>query len=109
LPGRLLGLHRKLRSAWTNFYVHLILGLHVRDVTAGYKLWHRETLNDLDLDAIHSNGYSFQVEMNNRTLTRGHKIIEIPIHFTELVARGRPQEDRSGPGWSPSRTPTGRT
>jgi dolichol-phosphate mannosyltransferase len=77
------GLHRRLLSAWANFYVHLILGLHVRDVTAGYKLWHRDTLNDLDLDAVRSNGYSFQVEMNYRALTRGHKILEIPIHFTE--------------------------
>jgi dolichol-phosphate mannosyltransferase len=77
------GLHRRLLSAWANFYVHLVLGLHVRDVTAGYKVWHRDTLNDLDLDAIRSNGYSFQVEMNYRALTRGHKILEIPIHFTE--------------------------
>lgn len=77
------GLHRRLLSAWANFYVHLILGLHVRDVTAGYKLWHRDTLTSLDLDAVRSNGYSFQVEMNYRALVRGHKILEIPIHFTE--------------------------
>ena len=77
------GLHRRLLSAWANYYVHLVLGLHVRDVTAGYKLWHRDTLTRLDLDTIGSNGYSFQVEMNYRALTRGHKILEIPIHFTE--------------------------
>jgi dolichol-phosphate mannosyltransferase len=77
------GLHRKLLSAWANFYVHRILGLPVRDVTAGYKLWHRDTLLDIELGTVHSNGYSFQVEMNYRTLAHGHKILEIPIHFAE--------------------------
>lgn len=79
------GLHRKLLSAWANFYVHLVLGLTVRDVTAGYKLWAADTLRAVDLDGVHSNGYSFQVEMNYRALTHGFKIMEIPIHFTERL------------------------
>lgn len=79
------GIHRKLLSAWANFYVHLILGLHVRDVTAGYKLWRRDTLESIGLSTVHSNGYSFQVEMNYRSLTNGYKILEIPIHFTERL------------------------
>jgi dolichol-phosphate mannosyltransferase len=75
--------HRKLLSAWANLYVHVLLGLQVRDVTAGFKLWRRGTLQDVDLATVRSNGYSFQVELNYRALTRGHKIVEIPIHFTE--------------------------
>lgn len=77
------GPHRKLLSAWANFYVHLILGLHVRDVTAGYKLWRREDLLRMDLPTVQSSGYSFQVEMNYRALLQGCKILEVPIHFTE--------------------------
>jgi dolichol-phosphate mannosyltransferase len=77
------GLHRRLLSAWANFYVQRVLSLRIRDVTAGFKLWRATTLRDLDLDEISSNGYSFQVEMNYRTLLRGHKIVELPIHFDE--------------------------
>ncbi|HVB42338.1 MAG TPA: polyprenol monophosphomannose synthase [Streptosporangiaceae bacterium] len=77
------GPHRKLLSAWANFYVHLILGLHVRDVTAGYKLWRRDALIKIDLPSVRSSGYSFQVEMNYRALLQGCKILEVPIHFTE--------------------------
>ncbi len=77
------GPHRKLLSAWANFYVHLMLGLHVRDVTAGYKLWRREDLLTMDLPSVQSSGYSFQVEMNYRALLQGCKILEVPIHFTE--------------------------
>jgi dolichol-phosphate mannosyltransferase len=77
------GLHRRLLSSWANFYVQKLLSLRIRDVTAGYKLWRAETLRDLDLAAVGSNGYSFQVEMNYRTALRGHRIMEIPIHFEE--------------------------
>ncbi|MEJ2579726.1 MAG: polyprenol monophosphomannose synthase [Kineosporiaceae bacterium] len=77
------GVHRKLLSAWANLYVHVILGLRVRDVTAGYKLWDADALRGLDLAGIRSNGYSFQVEMNYRAHLRGNRIMEVPIHFTE--------------------------
>lgn len=77
------GIHRKLLSAWANFYVHLILGLRVQDVTAGFKMWHRDALLGIDLSAVGSSGYSFQVEMNYRALRHGVTILEIPIHFTE--------------------------
>ncbi len=76
-------LHRRLLSSWANFYVQRLLSLRIRDVTAGYKLWRAETLRDMQLDSVGSNGYSFQVEMNYRAALRGHKILEVPIRFEE--------------------------
>ncbi len=78
--------HRKLLSAFANFYVNRILGTRIRDVTAGFNLWKRSTLADLDLGTIRGSAYSFQVEMKYRTVRRGFLLIEIPIHFTERAA-----------------------
>lgn len=77
------GMNRKLLSGFANLYVDALLRLKVRDVTAGYKLWARQTLLDVGLDRVHSNGYSFQVEMNYLAARHGHKIVEIPIHFED--------------------------
>lgn len=77
--------HRKALSAWANFYVNAILRLRVKDATAGFKAWHAEALRAIDLPSIDSNGYSFQVEMNYRTVSRGMKILEVPIRFEERV------------------------
>ncbi|MBS2966715.1 polyprenol monophosphomannose synthase [Actinocrinis puniceicyclus] len=77
--------HRKALSAWANFYVNAILRLHVKDATAGFKAWRAETLRAIDLPSIHSNGYSFQVEMNYRAVRRGLRIVEVPIRFEERV------------------------
>lgn len=78
--------HRKALSAWANFYVNAILRLRVKDATAGFKAWRAQTLRAIDLPSIHSNGYSFQVEMNHRTVKRGLKIQEVPIRFEERIA-----------------------
>jgi len=75
--------HRKALSAWANFYVNAILRLGVKDVTAGFKAWKAETLRNLDLGTVQSNGYAFQVEMNYRTVKRGGLIAEVPIRFEE--------------------------
>lgn len=75
--------HRRALSAWANFYVNAILRLHVRDATAGFKAWHAATLRAIDLETIRSNGYSFQVEMNYRTVRAGLTIAEVPITFSE--------------------------
>jgi dolichol-phosphate mannosyltransferase len=77
--------HRKALSAWANFYVGAILGLKVKDLTAGFKAWTASSLNQVDVASIRSNGYSFQVEMNYRAAQRGLKIAEVPIHFEERV------------------------
>lgn len=75
--------HRKALSLWANFYVNTVLRLKVKDATAGFKAWRADALRDLDLATIHSNGYSFQVEMNYRIVQRGLTIREVPIRFGE--------------------------
>ncbi|MFG1906412.1 polyprenol monophosphomannose synthase [Kribbella sp. NPDC048928] len=77
------GWHRRALSAFANFYVNAILRLHVKDATAGFKAWKADTLRWIDVGSIASNGYSFQVEMNYRTVKRGLKIAETPIRFEE--------------------------
>ena len=74
---------RRLLSWWANFYVRLILGLRIRDMTAGFKLWKRQALLDIGLGNIRSNGYSFQVEMAYLCERLGYRLIELPIHFAD--------------------------
>jgi len=75
--------HRKALSAFANAYVRMLLRLGVRDVTAGFKLWRASALRAIDVGSVRSNGYSFQVEMNYRTVQHGLKIVEVPIHFAD--------------------------
>ncbi len=77
--------HRKALSAWANLYVNTILGLGVRDATAGYKAWKAQTLRAIDLPSVESNGYSFQVELNHRVVRRGLTVKEVPIRFEERI------------------------
>ncbi|QFZ21284.1 polyprenol monophosphomannose synthase [Saccharothrix syringae] len=77
--------HRRALSRWANVYVNGVLGLGVRDATAGFKAWSAKALRTVDLDSVRSNGYSFQVEMNHRALSRGLRVVEVPITFTERV------------------------
>ena len=77
--------HRKALSAWANFYVGVILGLKVKDSTAGFKVWTASALRQVDVASIRSDGYSFQVEMNYRAARGSLKIVEVPIHFEERV------------------------
>lgn len=74
---------RKALSGWGNFYARTILGLSTRDVTGGFKLWRRETLQGMPLDRIRSNGYVFQVEMNYVAQRLGYVFREIPIYFQD--------------------------
>jgi dolichol-phosphate mannosyltransferase len=55
----------------------------VRDATGGYKCFRRKVLESIDLDAIHSNGYAFQIEMNFKTWRKGYRVHEIPIVFVD--------------------------
>jgi len=75
--------HRKALSSFANLYVNTVLRLHIKDATAGFKAWRASTLRAIDLPTIRSNGYSFQVEMNYRTVKRGLRIAEVPIRFEE--------------------------
>ncbi len=78
------GWGRWLLSWWANsIYTRLILGCRVKDVTAGFKCWRRETLLGIDLSRIHSQGYIFQVEMAYVTERLGYRVLEIPIYFED--------------------------
>lgn len=87
VPGGTLdagwGPGRRFLSWWANLYSRAILGLRIRDMTAGFKLWRREALLGIGLARIRSNGYSFQVEMAYLCEKLGYRIIEVPIHFED--------------------------
>lgn len=75
---------RYLLSWWANsVYVRLILGLKVRDATAGFKLWRRSALEKINLDRVRANGYIFQVEMAYLSEQNGLRILEYPIYFED--------------------------
>ena len=81
------GMDRALRanilSKSGSFYARTILGIDVRDVTAGFICWRRDVLEALDLPTVDSNGYSFQIEMKYRALKRGYRVVETPIIFVD--------------------------
>ncbi len=74
---------RKALSGWGNFYARTILGLKLRDVTGGFRLWKSHTLKSMPLDRIRSNGYIFQVEMAYVANKLGFKFKEVPIYFAD--------------------------
>ena len=74
---------RKAISRGGSLYAKLILGVPVNDLTSGFKCFASYVLRDLDLDAIHSNGYAFQVELNYRCRQLGYRIAEVPIVFVD--------------------------
>ncbi|OQY23047.1 MAG: polyprenol monophosphomannose synthase [Anaerolineaceae bacterium 4572_32.1] len=75
---------RYLLSWWANsIYTRLILGINIKDATAGFKCWKREVLQSIDLDSIKSSGYVFQVEMAYVTAKMGFRVLEVPIYFED--------------------------
>jgi dolichol-phosphate mannosyltransferase len=76
---------RELLSRGGNLYVRLLLGVSIRDATAGYRLFRRATLEAIDLDAVESTGYVFQTDMVVRCLRAGLTVREVPIEFVERV------------------------
>jgi dolichol-phosphate mannosyltransferase len=76
---------RELLSRGGNHYTRLLLGIHVRDATAGYRLFRRTTLEKIDLDDVSSYGYVFQADLAFRTLRAGLRVVEVPIEFVERV------------------------
>lgn len=77
------GLLRRLISRWGGLYARLVLGIPVNDLTGGNKCFRRKVLETLDLDAVSSQGYGFQIEMTYRTIRRGFRVKEIPITFSD--------------------------
>jgi len=76
-------LKRLMLSLCAAKYVKVITGMPISDPTGGYKCYRRHTLQAIDLNAIHSNGYSFQIEMTHKVWCMGLKIAEVPIIFTD--------------------------
>jgi dolichol-phosphate mannosyltransferase len=76
-------LNRLILSYGANWYTRLITGLPIKDGTAGFKCWKRKVLEDIDLDTIKSQGYSFQIEMNFRAWKKGYRFKEVPIIFAD--------------------------
>lgn len=74
---------RLLLSYYANVYTRIVTGLPLRDATGGFKCYHRRVLQSIDLDAVRSNGYSFQIEMSFRAWRKGFKLREIPIVFAD--------------------------
>ncbi len=74
---------RLLLSYGANVYARLVTGLRIKDSTGGYKAWKREVLNSIDINAVKSQGYSFQIEMNWRAWQKKFSIIEHPIIFAD--------------------------
>jgi dolichol-phosphate mannosyltransferase len=79
-------IHRKLISRLGGTYARLVLGVPVSDLTSGFKVYKRAALAALDLDAIQSDGYVFQIETTYRTLKSGFSVVEEPISFNDRYA-----------------------
>jgi dolichol-phosphate mannosyltransferase len=76
---------REVLSRGGNLYVRVLLGIKVRDATAGYRLFRRTTLEKIRLDEVRSTGYVFQTDLVTRTLRAGLTVREVPIEFVERV------------------------
>jgi dolichol-phosphate mannosyltransferase len=84
---------RRFISAGGSHYARRLLGVRVHDLTGGFKCFRREVLETLDLDAITSRGYAFQIETTYRALRAGFRVIEVPIAFVDRE-RGRSKMSR---------------
>ena len=76
-------LSRKLLSVFGNLYARLLLGIPVHDITAGYRLFRRTTLQAIDLSDVRSVGYCFQTDLTFRAVKAGLRVKEVPIEFVE--------------------------
>jgi dolichol-phosphate mannosyltransferase len=84
---------RRLLSVGGNLYARVLLGVPVHDVTAGYRLFRRTTLETVDLASVESAGYIFQTDLAFRTVRAGLRVVEVPIEFVERV-RGESKMSR---------------
>ena len=76
-------LRRLMLSYGANTYSRMITGMPIMDGTGGFKAWKSEVLQDINLDSVRSQGYSFQIEMNFRAWIKGYKLKELPIIFSD--------------------------
>jgi dolichol-phosphate mannosyltransferase len=77
------GLLRRFVSSGGSWYARVLLGVGIRDLTGGFKCYRRAVLERIDLDAVHSKGYAFQIETTYRTLRAGFRVVEVPIRFVD--------------------------
>jgi dolichol-phosphate mannosyltransferase len=82
------GLVRRAISAGGSLYARVLLGIPIRDLTGGFKCFRRAVLESLDLDAVHSKGYAFQIELTYRALRKGFRVVELPIRFVDRTHGG---------------------
>jgi dolichol-phosphate mannosyltransferase len=82
------GLLRRAISRGGCLYADLLLGAGVRDLTGGFKCYRRRVLEAIDLAAIDSRGYAFQIETTYRALRAGFRVAEVPIVFTDRRVGG---------------------
>jgi len=74
---------RRFISRGGSAYARIMLGVGVRDLTGGFKVFRRRVLEEIDLDSITARGYAFQVETTYRALKRGFEVVEVPIVFRD--------------------------
>jgi dolichol-phosphate mannosyltransferase len=79
---------RRFVSAGGSLYARRLLGVRVHDLTGGFKCFRREVLETLDLGAITSRGYAFQIETTYRALRAGFRVVEVPIAFADRERGG---------------------
>ncbi len=76
-------LSRLMLSKSAATYVRIVTGMQITDPTGGYKCFRKRALEAIDLNGIHSNGYSFQIEMTHKLWRQGLRVVEVPIIFTD--------------------------
>lgn len=77
------GFRRRMLSRGANLYTRMMLNSGIRDNTAGFRCFHTDSLRQIDLDAVHAQGYAFQIEMAFRMKRGGFRVHEVPIHFVD--------------------------
>jgi dolichol-phosphate mannosyltransferase len=77
---------RVLLSRVANIYSQWVLGVPIKDLTGGFTCYRRSVLESINLERIHSDGYSFQIEMKYRALKKNFRLTEVPITFTDRRA-----------------------
>jgi dolichol-phosphate mannosyltransferase len=88
------GIARRIVSWGGSFYARTMLGVRIRDLTGGFKCFRRVVLETVDLDAIESRGYAFQIETTYRALRKGFRVVEVPIRFVDRT-EGQSKMSRS--------------
>jgi dolichol-phosphate mannosyltransferase len=74
---------RRAISRGGSAYARVLLGVEVRDLTGGFKVYRREVLEDIDLGSLEAHGYAFQVETTFRAIRAGFRVVEVPITFRD--------------------------